>query len=41
MPEPLVEKDWRSVWSLLKEFSSLKVLEVNEEVELPAGGFLL
>jgi len=41
MPEPLVEKDWRSVWSLLKEFSSLQVLESNEEVELPAGGFLL
>jgi hypothetical protein len=41
LPEPLLHKDWKSAWKLLKRYSVLHILDVNEQIMLPAGGFLL
>ncbi len=41
LPEPLLHKDWKSAWKLLNQYSTLHVLEPEEQISLPAGGFLL
>ena len=41
LPKALDEMHWKEAWQLLHEFTELKVLDINEEIQLPNGGFLL
>ena len=41
LPKALDEMVWKEAWHLLHEFTELKVLDINEEINLANGGFLL
>ena len=41
LPDFLSERTWNESIKLLKNYSKVNVLDINEEIKLPAGGFLL
>jgi len=41
LPKALDDKSWKDAWQLLHEFTELRVLDINEEISLGNGGFLL
>jgi len=32
LPAPLLEKDWKDSWEILKQYSELLVLDVDQEI---------
>ena len=37
----MTEKDWKTTTKMLAKYSDLMILDVDETITLPAGGFLL
>ena len=41
LPKALTKLQWKDAWSVLNQYTELKVLSINDEITLKNGGFLI